>query len=325
MGELITEEQAIQAGMLLQSAMSELAKTTTFAETHGELVASLMRMQASHNLSIALRNPTLTALILWGAGKSYEVAESDNFKLRPEQIMQGVEMALNKEYLLQDNNGPHFTIFAGKKGAVSITIKERGHRFKLAKKGATSIDITAVARARVPSKLDPQSWCMEFDGYASCMFDGRKVEIRREGNYPVKIECKDTDKSDGLESKAKRRLASYLWALISGEEAESDIDIDEVASVTVAPVQTLEMPETVMITNQTSVENVWAKERQLLKSDSARTAWDAIAESKSAADVSKSMARASASVKAGTISSQDLQSLNRLADSRISELAAGVA
>jgi hypothetical protein len=312
--------------MVLQNAIGELSKSDSIAASHGEVVGSLVRMQASRNLSVALKNPNITALILWGAGTSYEVAESEHFKLRPEQIMQGVEIALNKEYLLHDTHGPHFTIFAGKKGAVSITVKERGHRYKLARYGATSIDIQAIARAKVPSKLDPSKSCMEFDGYATCMFDGRKVQVRREGAYPLKLECKDTDGTDGLESKARRRLASYLWSVISGEEAEhDDTETEAKPSVTVAPVPALDMPEPAMITHNDSAANVWAKERQILKSDSARTAWDAIAESKSATEVSKAVARATASVKAGTISAPDLQSLNRLAESRISELAAGVA
>jgi len=204
-------------------------------------------------------------------------------------------------------------------------VKETGHRYKLAGTGCINIQAPCVSRGVRKKPNNPDKWEMVFDGEAFCFLDGRKILVERKGDLPIIIPCYETDGSDGPEAKARRRLLAALWSVVSGEPEEQDPDDDDSPSVTVAPVTTLEMPETVMITNQTSVENVWAKERQLLKSDSARTAWDAVAESKSAADVSKSMARASASVKAGTISAQDLQSLNRLADSRISELAAGVA
>jgi hypothetical protein len=323
-GELITEEQAIQAGIALQTAMNALANTAGLVESHGEVVSSLVRMQSLRSLDAVLENKQIAALVLSGANSSYEVAESDNFKLTDAQIMQGVRIALHKRYLLSDEHGPHFTVFAGKKGAVSVTIKERGHRYKLSKAGCSNIQVHAISRGIRQRANNAAKHEIVFDGKASCVLDGRTIEVNRTGDFPLVLPCYESDGSDGHEAKARRRLLSSLWSVVAGEPAEQDED-DDAASVTVAPVKTLEMPDTVMITNQTSVENVWAKERQLLKSDSARTAWDAIAESKSAADVSKSMARASASVKAGTITAQDFQSLNRLADSRISELAAGVA
>lgn len=226
--ELITSEQAVEFGLTLKDSLDSLAKTSEIERLHGDTVASLHRIASLQRFKQNLNSDVAKALILSGAGTSYEVAESDKYKIPDAAKLEGAVRAMQSGYLLSDEAGPHFALIMGK-GGVSVLIKESGHRHKLKRRGAKSVDVKATANHMRPRPNASGKFDMVIHGEASCVLDGEVITVTRKDDFPIILPCYETDGPDGHEAKARRRLLRDLWAKVSGEfdpielsEAEDD-------------------------------------------------------------------------------------------------------
>lgn len=251
---LITEDEAVECGMVLNVALESLDHSREIAKLHGDTVASLYRVAAMRKYKTALQTEKLKALILSAAGDGYEVAESDRFKIPDEVKLQAAVTAMARGYLISDAAGPHFTVIMGK-GGMSLLIKETGHRHKLKRSGAKRIDVKAVA-VQMREKLNAKGkYEMLIEGSASCEIGGEVFSVERVGQFPIILPCYETDGPDGLEAKARRRLIRDLWQKVSGEFDAIELDeVDDEAQVAAGTVEVLpkiERTETMPATTTT--------------------------------------------------------------------------
>lgn len=235
--ELITEEEAVECGLILSKSIESLEHTKEIARLHGDTVASLHRVAAMEKYKRTLQTDNIKALILSAAGDGYEVAESDKFKIPDAIKLQGAVTAMARGYLISDVAGPHFTVILGK-GGMSLLIKEAGHRHKMKRMGVRNVDVKAVAVSMREKPNTKDKFEMLIEGSASCEYNGEVFTIDRSGKFPIILPCYETDGPDGLEAKARRRLIRDLWAKVSGEFdaielEEVDTEAAEQASVTV--------------------------------------------------------------------------------------------
>lgn len=233
--EMITTDQAVEFGLTLKDSLDSLAKTSEIERLHGDTVASLHRIASLQRFKQNLNSDVAKALILSGAGTSYEVAESANYKIPDLAKLEGAVRAMQAGYLLSDEAGPHFALIMGK-GGVSVLIKESGHRHKLKRRGAKSVDVKATANHMRPRPNASGKFDMVIHGEASCILDGEVITVTRKDDFPIILPCYETDGPDGHEAKARRRLLRDLWAKVSGEFDPielSEVEDDEGRSVVV--------------------------------------------------------------------------------------------
>jgi plasmid stabilization system protein ParE len=330
--ELITSEQAVEFGLTLKDSLDSLAKTSEIERLHGDTVASLHRIASLQRFKQNLNSEVAKALILSGAGTSYEVAESANYKIPDVAKLEGAVRAMQAGYLLSDEAGPHFALIMGK-GGVSVLIKESGHRHKLKRRGAKSVDVKATANHMRPRPNASGKFDMVIHGEASCVLDGEVITVTRKDDFPIILPCYETDGPDGHEAKARRRLLRDLWAKVSGDfepieldEVESESQVEQI----VVPVRAIDRkPLTDTQGDETEKHNpTLARIRKILSDNPdqltfVESVWNEIAAAKTQ-DKLEEAGKELAAMKA-SVSQQVLSLVRPFYQARQSELKGGVA
>ena len=231
--ELITAESAMQMGVAMKSFYAELAAVEQLEEVEGAIVASYVRLNALKRIAPLLAKPEMEAMILFGGREAGEFEIADG--IPDHLVLSAAKSVMCKGYLLSDEAGPHFTIIAGKGGKATHLIKEAGHRFKLAIKGAKHVDVHACAVESRPRPNNGQKLDMAVVGFASCEFKGQKIRVQRTQDLPMFLPCYPSDGPDKYEAQGRRRLLRDLWAAVSGswEPIEAD-EVDQVETVKIA-------------------------------------------------------------------------------------------
>lgn len=306
MKELITAEEAIKAGKDLESALTMIRNVDKVNDQYGKAAAGLYQIVAQRKFTEVMSRPEIKALIIEGAGTSYEVAESDRYKVPPEKKFEGAMIAMKKGYDLYDEMGPTFTVICGKGGVVNVMIKALGHRRRLESIGAADIEAKAVAREmrKRPNSGDEAKFDMLIDAKASCVINGTLVETERSGEYPLILPCYESDGPDGHEAKAKRRILRDLWEKVSG--VHEPVDASELAADVEPDADVIDAD--FVVTDEPS--DPWAEEKARLQSPRAQAAWDKLAEARDEAEI-ESLMKHAAKVDMHT---KDRQSLQRFAD-----------
>jgi hypothetical protein len=231
--ELITAESAMQMGLAMKSFYAELAAVEQLEEVEGAIVASYVRLNALKRIAPLLAKPEMEAMILFGGREAGEFEIADG--IPDHLVLSAAKSVMCKGYLLSDEAGPHFTIIAGKGGRATHLIKEAGHRFKLAIKGAKHVDVQACAVEIRPRPNNGQKFDMAVVGFAACEYKGQKIRVQRTQDLPMFLPCYPSDGPDKYEAQGRRRLLRDLWAAVSGswEPIEAD-EVDQVEPVKIA-------------------------------------------------------------------------------------------
>jgi hypothetical protein len=237
---VITVDAAKAAGVAVKAVASNLKSLADREAVEGALAISFERIALTSQMRQILDRPEVEAMILH-AGRdlhTYEIAEMRDRSMPDQVVIGAAKQALLSGYLLADAAGPHFTIIAGKGAQATAMIKEAGHRYKLAQAGCTDIRVVSCSlgmrqRPNAAGKFD-----MLVAGTASCVHNGKPVQIERPRDMPYTLPCYESDGPDGHEAKARRRLLRDLWCAVSGEFAlnsEDEIEQPVVQVVDTAP------------------------------------------------------------------------------------------
>jgi hypothetical protein len=232
---VITVDAAKAAGVAVKAVASNLKSLADREAVEGALAISFERIALTSQMRQILDRPEVEAMILH-AGRdlhTYEIAEMRDRSMPDQVVVAAAKQALLSGYLLADAAGPHFTIIAGKGAQATAMIKEAGHRYKLAQAGCTDIRVVSCSLGMRQRPNAAGKYDMLVAGTASCVHNGKPVQIERPRDMPYTLPCYESDGPDGHEAKARRRLLRDLWCAVSGEFALNSEDEIEQPTVQV--------------------------------------------------------------------------------------------